>query len=611
MRWWLGIGGALLVGGLALYSSSGPPPAPVLPPPSPVPPARQVGDGPPFVRPETVKPDGAEHVLVIDPDGNKVLRVALRDGARTVLYDPQPRKDVNPRDAQRGPDGALYVLVELAETEGGRLVRAEDGAVLSEPGARGAGPSWRKPYRLELAAGGGFYVMEEDGLHVYRVDASTGDRTVVATPPLPEVQFGDLATSRDGDLLLLDREGSRVYRLAGSGLELLVDLLPPRGDALFHPVGLDVDAEGRLLLTQADLCQLWRVDPRSGALERLVGAAVAGAALAIPMDVLGMPDGSALVVCSRGPNVVRVRPGSPPSVLSGGNPTDVRPSFRPFSLGRDGDGLLFVDPEQRGVGRFDPATGRARWLARGGELRFPRGVAPAGDAVLVSDLLQGFVRVDRATGAMTGLGSPPPREGRPVALLGLPDGRILALDTRQKTLAFVDPKDGSLTPLPWFSDFEWSWPQNLAPGRDGDHVLVNDFERNVLVEAQLSTGRLEVLVENRDEGALDADMLESATWTPEGRLYVGEAMEGAVLLAGPAGLELASGWIQPEGDIVWVERGAGPRLVSPWTLLPLGPGRLLVGDMSAGNLIEVDLATAQRRFLPMNWEPAPRVDRVP
>ena len=372
--------------------------------------------------------DGSENLYLADPLGHRVRKVDGRTGIITTLAG----------DGRAAFDG-----------DGGP--------------ATAAGLAY--PQGLALDAAGNVFLADMYAHRVRRVDAATGIITTVAG--------GGIAGP----------SGGGAYGGDGG---------PATAAGLSRPVGVALDPDGNLFVSDSGNMRVRRVDSRSGTITTAMGTG----ALSPPLD--GLPATAAELL---GPAAVAV--------------------------GADGE-LFFADSGAGRVGRIDPRTARAEVLAGTGErdeigrgtfggdggpataaaLWGPGGVvAGATGNIYISDRYNGRVR--KVTGGVittvAGGGSSPPGDGgpataaslRPQGLAMSPAGDLLVADGPSNRVVRLDSRTGTLTTAAGRGTGDGGpataatllGPYSVAVGPSGD-VFVADYSGGRVRRVSPSTGSI-------------------------------------------------------------------------------------------------------------------------
>jgi hypothetical protein len=199
-----------------------------------------------------------EQAVVADAGAATLVRVDLYSGRRTPL-------------AGMGAGGSPIYAVGLAEDAGSQLIAADDyysrlltfdplsgASLILSGGAIGAGDAWSGPLSPAIEPDGMILVSDYIANAIVRVDPGTGDRTLLSDASAPG--------------------GGQVGA----------------GPAFTDPYDLDIDPNGRILVIDASLWQLFEVDPVSGDRTLFSGGGVGGgppfstSTLAMRIDPAGL-----------------------------------------------------------------------------------------------------------------------------------------------------------------------------------------------------------------------------------------------------------------------------------------------------------------------------------
>jgi sugar lactone lactonase YvrE len=268
------------------------------------------------------------------------------------------------------------------------------------------------------------------------------------------------------------------------------------GPGFKAPLGIAVEADGSLVVTDIDLRAVVRVDPTSG--DRTIisdNTTGTGPNLKVVWGIAVEADGS-LVVTDSGLNAlnatVRVDPVSGDRTIVSDNTTGSGPSFGqgPFGIAVEANGSLVVtDQDLEAVVRVDPASGNRTIVSdasrgSGPEFGAPTGIAVEanGGLVVVDNSLEAVVRVDPISGNRTivsdaSTGSGPSFE-IPWDIAVEADGSLVVADRILKAVVRVDPVTGGRTIVsdnstgsgPGFGG-TWDRPDGIAVEADGSLVV--------------------------------------------------------------------------------------------------------------------------------------------
>ena len=301
--------------------------------------SRLRGSGPALDGPEGVAFDRDGSLLVANPFQGNVLRTDAATGDRSVVSgcaDAGCTSSVGsgapflePRFVALARDGAVlvadrttagvYAIVRVDPASGARSVLSgcTDATCTT---VVGAGPAIGRLFGIAVEADDSILVA--DGLAVFRIDPATGNRTLLsgcpdaacAAPVGAGPAFGepvDLAVERGGSILVTYQiEGSPFGALRRidptSGARTLVSgcqdvgctTVRGAGPRFVDAFGVALDRDGSVLVTDAELDALLRVDPASGDRTLLSGCADApcssalgaGPGFAEPLDIAVVPE---------------------------------------------------------------------------------------------------------------------------------------------------------------------------------------------------------------------------------------------------------------------------------------------------------------------------------
>ncbi|MBI3328177.1 MAG: hypothetical protein HYZ81_15925 [Nitrospinae bacterium] len=505
---------------------------------------------------------------------------------------------VDPRAIAIEANGTL-VVVDCVFRAVVRVDPRQGSATLVSGGGIGRGPLFRSPQGIAVEADGSLVVVDarSDTPAVVRVNPRTGDRTILSNAttgsgPSFASPVG-IAVEADGQLLVVDARADAPAMVRvdpGTGDRTIVsgctdfDLTTRQckaargsGPTLASPVGIAVEADGRLVVTNrtVDFGAVVRVDPRTGDRTILSDATTGGGPpFASPRGIAVEADGQLVVVDGDFDAVVRVDP-------------------------RTGDRKILSDATIGSGPRFD----------------FPRGIAVEADGrLVVTDGLcglQAVVRVDPPTGDRklvtqpgTGRGSGPPFQ----VLAGVAmeaDGRLVVVDGGLDAVVRVDPRTGDRAIL---SDTTtgrgppFAFPLGIAGEADGQLVVV-DGELAAVVRVDPRTGDRAILsgCTNRNPDTFNCTASRgggpffvfplSIAVEGDGRLVVVDARSDA-----PAVLRM-----DPRtGDRAIVSNnttGIGRSFALPWGIAVEADGRLVVVDRNLRAVVRVDPRTGDRAIV--------------
>lgn len=186
-----------------------------------------VGDGPRFQGPNYLQAEANGQILVTDT--RALYRVDPLTGNRSILsglgVGDGPSIDNNPSGIAVAGDGRIFVghfynfaIYQVDPLFGDRAI------VSDNSGDHGAGPQLGYVFDIALNSQGQLFATGFDGADltagiIYRVDASTGDRTVISSaavgsgPQLSALDSRGLAIDADDSLLVADGGKSQLFRV--------------------------------------------------------------------------------------------------------------------------------------------------------------------------------------------------------------------------------------------------------------------------------------------------------------------------------------------------------------------------------------------------------------
>lgn len=247
-------------------------------------------------------------VYIADSGNGRVRVVDRRGRIRTLVGDPaaNPRREDAARPRLQQPvallhdrDGDLFIAdsagasVLKADSDGRLAIYAGNGRPgSSADGGPAAESPLQSPAALAFDRAGNLYIGDDGDNRIRRVDAKTGVITTVAgTGRRASERDGDparqtslngcraLAVNRRGELLILERDGTRVRRIdAETGL--VGSLSGRRGTRESDPLeplrftgaqGLHVDEDGHVFVADTGANRVIRVDGRSALVTVVAG----------------------------------------------------------------------------------------------------------------------------------------------------------------------------------------------------------------------------------------------------------------------------------------------------------------------------------------------------
>lgn len=261
--------------------------------------------------------------------------------------------------------GASLTIVDLVT--GNRTVLSS--------GTMGTGALFSQPVGTAREANGNILVGENTGAaRIFRVDAATGNRTIVsdatvgaavgAGPALTQI-YG-LAVEASGSIVAAVSSLQAIYRINPTTGDRTVVTSPTVGSGATmggYPFGIILDPDGSIVFSMywQDADSVIRVNPTTGARSVVSSATVgSGPAFNLPTGIVRMSDGAYAVVNRDGPAyVLRVDPTTGDrTVISGATVGGGNPMGLKYSIALDEGGNLYVgDFTANSIVKIDPATG--------------------------------------------------------------------------------------------------------------------------------------------------------------------------------------------------------------------------------------------------------------
>jgi streptogramin lyase len=314
--------------------------------------------------------------------------------------EPEPATTVAPEPATTDAPQSIVAFTAptdiVVEADGGlmvvdawftRLVRVDpvtaDRTISSGiPGATGEavvgdGAAFGSPVGVDVEADGNLLVLDVDLAAVFRVDPVTGDRTIVSdantgSGPAFERLYGGIAVEADGNVVVTAGAGAviRVDPVTGDRT-IVSDADTGSGPAFGAPLGnvasersIAVEADGNLLVLDAELVAVFRVDPVTGD-RTIVSDADTGSGAAFGAPLRGVAveaDGNVVVtVVAAGAAgaVIRVDPVTGDrTIVSDASTGDGGALLGAYGIAVEADGNLVVtDDLLWAVIRVDPVSG--------------------------------------------------------------------------------------------------------------------------------------------------------------------------------------------------------------------------------------------------------------
>jgi len=282
----------------------------------------------------------------------------------------------------------------------------------------GGGPPFNNPFAITLEANGNM-VVADVGLHaIIRVDATTGDRTILSDATHGNgPNFGSpsgVAVEADGNILASD--ANRVIRVdpVTGDRTIISDATHGSGPNFIATEIISVEADGNLVVADDGVNAVLRVDPVTGNRTIISGAGHgSGPNFGSPSGVAVEADGNLVVADWTANAVFRVDPVTGDRTIISNASTGSGPAFdNPLvpAVEADGnivvvDGKIFGSGSVNAVIRVDPITGDRTIVSdathgSGPDIGSPGGitVAPNGDLLVVSQGVPGVLRIDPVTG---------------------------------------------------------------------------------------------------------------------------------------------------------------------------------------------------------------------
>ncbi|MDH3599794.1 MAG: NHL repeat-containing protein, partial [Candidatus Tectomicrobia bacterium] len=357
------------------------------------------GGGPPLDAPVamTVTPSGALAVA----DGNRLLRVDPGSGNRTVFASAQPIGAGPPipgRALAVESQGTIVVAGAVAGRRAIIRVTPETGSrSLVSDTTRGSGPAFVGPAAIAIETDGSLVLVDvnrRDSGTVMRVDAATGDRTVISgctqgssrscqgmvVGDGPPFQFPQsIAVEASGQLVIADRDRAAVLRVdPGTGNRMILsDNATGNGPALQSPRAIAIAPDGALMVVDAIVScvpnvsvpdAVVRVHPVTGDRVLISGLPTGGGLLSVfdLLDAIAIePGGSVIVASSFFRVLLRVHPLTGNRMVVSGEHMGNGPPFFPGSVAVHATHTLVVlDPQLGAVLHVDAASGERTLVSR-------------------------------------------------------------------------------------------------------------------------------------------------------------------------------------------------------------------------------------------------------
>jgi streptogramin lyase len=299
----------------------------------------------------------------------------------------------------------------------------------------GAGPRIGEPVGVAVEASGDLVVIDRASQSVFRVDPTTGDRTLISgasvgAGPLFE-GLSSIAVDTGGDLVVVDSSLPAVLRVdsATGDRSAISDAANGIGPALALPNDVAIEASGSLIVTDYSLAALVRIHPMTGdrviVSDALTGVGPAfGSFLEVAVAASGDLLVSSLMFSAATRHILRVDPVTGDRTVVYGDGIGTGPWWAaPTDLVVDAGGadLLVADSYYVGILTIDSTTGN-RAVLSGGSSSTSAGVGPwfgpnvlegvpptrltialegSGDLVVADSVLGAVFRVDSLTGERT------------------------------------------------------------------------------------------------------------------------------------------------------------------------------------------------------------------
>jgi hypothetical protein len=417
------------------------------------------GGGPHFGNPVAIAVEASGSYVVADRSWRTLLRVNAATGQRAPIG--PAALPIGARRAgaiAREDAGALMVAEPTGSGDPGldatvaRYSTTGERTVVSGDG-RGSGPRLSWPAALARETTGAWVVADRDRRTIFRIDAATGDRTVVSGC----VNFSD----------------DCLQPLVGSG-PLLTSL-----------TALALEETGTLLVGQPGL--LLRVDPGSGNRTEVSGGSLgSGPALGTPAAIALEGSGSVLWADETSRSLVRIEPATGARTLVSGAAVGSGAGFKSVSglaIEQEVVGLV-VDAVQGLVLKVD--------LTTGDRTPFSGGPMSGGDALgCVSGLVleatghlaasdrcaAAVIRVDAATGDRTVISGAArgagPLLGGPLDVAREPSGSLVVVEG---SLVRIEPGTGDRTAIEGGGE-ALRRPRNVAVESSGDLLALTEGEQ--------------------------------------------------------------------------------------------------------------------------------------
>lgn len=208
---------------------------------------------------------------------------------------------------------------------------------------------------------------------LFRVDPSTGDRTVVSsslegsergTGPAIDTLF-DVILDANGDILISDTVLDTIFRVdpVSGDRTILSSNTVGTGPTMTFPGDLVLEADGNILTTEGGNDQVLRIDPVTGN-RTIVSSSLAGSLVGTGIDFVNLggitldAEGGILVVDEGANAVIAVDPVTGNRSEISGPLVGTGPALvLTYSIDLDSAGTIYVADGTVGLVRIDPLTG--------------------------------------------------------------------------------------------------------------------------------------------------------------------------------------------------------------------------------------------------------------
>ena len=223
----------------------------------------------------------------------------------------------------------------------------------------GTGVAFSSPVGIAREANGKILVGEGTG-DVLRVDATSGNRTLLSSG-MGNV-YG-LAVEANGNILAASYDQAAIYRIDPStgNRTVVTSSSVGSGVTMGLPFGIIVDTDGSIVFPSYSTSELIRVNSSTGARTVISSATIgSGTALANPSSIVKMSDGTFAVLNNSGTAyVLRVDPATGNRTTISSSIIGTGPSFTDrYSMALDTSGNIYVaDFSNNSIVKIDPTTG--------------------------------------------------------------------------------------------------------------------------------------------------------------------------------------------------------------------------------------------------------------